>query len=75
MCYLTYPLHSERPLEIDLCARCFPALVGRRLDHGAYHRLLRRLRALGVYSRQVFLLHEAFYDETGRPLQPVPEPW
>jgi hypothetical protein len=73
--YLTYPLHSERPLEIDLCGRCFGALLGRRLEHGAFHRLLRRLHTVGVSARQVFLLHEAFYDDQGRPLQPIPEPW
>jgi hypothetical protein len=28
---------------------------------------------MGLTARQIFLLHEAFYDERGRPLQPVCE--
>lgn len=71
--YLTYPLHSSRPVEIDLCPGHFHALLARRLDHHAYHQLSRLLQGLGFTARQVFLLHEAFYDEQGRSLQPVPE--
>ena len=71
--YLTYPLHSARPVEMDLCPRHFHALLARRLDHHAYHQLSRQLQGLGFTARQVFLLHEAFYDEQGRSLQPVPE--
>jgi hypothetical protein len=73
--YLTYPLHTAEPLEIDLCGRHFQALLSRRLDRNAYHQLVRQLQALGVAPQQVFLLHEAFYDGHGRPLQPVPDPW
>jgi hypothetical protein len=73
--YLTYPLHTAEPLEIDLCARHFQALIARRLDRAAYHQLIRQLRALGVTARQVFLLHEAFYDDQGASLQPVPDSW
>jgi len=71
--YVTYPLHSAEPLEIELCSRHFHALLARRLDHHAYHQLSRQLQGLGLAARQVFLLHEAFYDEQGQSLQPVPE--
>ncbi len=71
--YLTFALHARDPLEIDLCPQHFHALLGRRLDRYAYRQLSRQLRGLGLSARQVFLLHEAFYDERGHPLQPVPE--
>ena len=73
--YLTYPLHSEEPVEIDLCGGHCEALLGRRLDRPAFRRLQRLLQAEGVGVAQVFLLHEAFYDRHGRPLQPIPETW
>jgi hypothetical protein len=72
--YLTFPLHAREPMEIDLCPEHFHAFIGRRLDRSAFRILSRRLQALGLSPRQVFLLHEAFYDERGHPLQPVPEP-
>jgi hypothetical protein len=72
--YLTFALHARDPLEIDLCPQHFHALLGRRLDRHAYRQLSRQLKGLGLTVRQVFLLHEAFYDERGHPLQPVPEP-
>lgn len=68
---LTYPLRAAGPLALDLCPRHLYALVGRRLDRAAYRVLARRLAELGLSHRQVFLLHEAFYDERGHPLQPV----
>jgi hypothetical protein len=71
--YLTYPLHSTEPVEMDLCPRHFQALLSRRLDRHAYHQLSRQLQMLGFTARQVFLLHEAFYDDQGQSLQPVPE--
>jgi hypothetical protein len=71
--YLTYPLHAVEPVEMDLCSRHFHALLSRRLDRHAYHQLARQLQMLGLKARQVFLLHEAFYDEQGQSLQPVPE--
>ena len=73
--YLTYPLHSQEPIEIDLCGGCCEALLGRRLDRPAFRRLQRLLKAAGVGVAQVFLLHEAFYDRYGRPLQPIQETW
>lgn len=72
--YLTFPLHSRDPLAIDLCPGHFHDFVGRRLDRYAYRTLSLGLQTLGLSARQIFLLHEAFYDERGHPLQPVPEP-
>ena len=37
--YLTYPLHSAEPVEIDLCGGHCGALLGRRLERGAFRRL------------------------------------
>jgi hypothetical protein len=71
--YMTFPLHAPTAVEFDLCAEHFQALLGRRLDRHAYHQLDHELRRLGLAVRQVFLLHDAFYDEQGKPLQPVPE--
>ena len=71
--YLTYPLHATEPVEMDLCPRHFQSLLARRLDSHAYHQLSRQLQTLGFTSRQVFLLHEAFYDRHGRALQPARE--
>jgi hypothetical protein len=71
--YLTFPLHAADPLEIDLCPGHFHAFMGRRLDRSSFRNLTRQLQALGLNVQQVFLLHEAFYDENGRPLQPVRE--
>ncbi len=72
--YLTYPLHVPDPVEIDLCAYHFQALLSRRLDWQAFQRLSRQLLALGITAQEIFLLHEAFYDEHGRALQPVADP-
>jgi hypothetical protein len=72
--YLTYPLRSSHPVEIDLCAEHFHAMLRRRLDRHGYRQLMRQLQTLDLTPHQVFLLHEAFYDENGRPLQPVPDP-
>jgi hypothetical protein len=69
--YLTFPLHSRRPIEIDLCAEHLRGLVGRRLGPHAYEQLRRQLIALGLEPREVFLLHDAFYDDSGRALQPA----
>lgn len=71
--FQTAPLHAREALEIDLCARHFHALVGRRLDRYAYRMLSRKLTGLGLTAKHIFLLHEAFYDERGHHLHPVPE--
>jgi hypothetical protein len=70
--YVTYPLRAQGPLEVDLCPEHFHALLGRRLDRYAFRRLSRQLQTMGLNAHQVFLLHEAFYDDHGHPLQPVP---
>ncbi len=72
--YMTFALHARDPLEIDLCPQHFHGLLARRLDRYAYRQLGRQLQGVGLSARQVFLLHEAFYDERGHPLQPVPDP-
>ena len=71
VCFLTFPLQSNTPLEIDLCPEHLRALLGRRLGPYAFHQLRRRLHLLGLGCELVFLLHEAFYDEQGRALQPA----
>jgi hypothetical protein len=72
--FVTFPLHARQGLEVDLCPRHFHALIGRRLDRYAYRALAHQLQGLGLAARHVFLLHEAFYDERGHPLRPVPLP-
>ncbi|MFM7149618.1 MAG: hypothetical protein ACKO23_07225 [Gemmataceae bacterium] len=69
--YMTFPLHSREPLAIDLCPAHFHAYLGRRLDRYAFRILERELKSLDLTPQQVFLLHEAFYDEDGHRLQPV----
>lgn len=71
--FLTFPLHSRRPIETDLCAEHLRALVGRRLGPHAFEQLRRQLYGLGVETSDIFLLHDAFYDENGRALQPAGE--
>ena len=71
--YLTFPLHSRRPVEIDLCGEHLRSLVGRRLGPHAYEQLKRQLRQLGLNPAAIFLLHDAFYDRNGRALQPAEE--
>jgi hypothetical protein len=69
--YLTFPLQSRRPVELDLCGEHLRALAGRRLGPHAFGQLRRQLQALGLDVSTIFLLHEAFYDDQGRALQPV----
>jgi hypothetical protein len=69
--FLTFPLGPHEPVEMDLCAAHFRALLGRRLDRGAFVRLRRQLVVLSLAPASIFLLHEAFYDEHGRALQPA----
>jgi hypothetical protein len=74
VCYLTYPLQTSTPVEMDLCPEHLRALLGRRLGPYAFHQLRRRLHLLGLGVELIFLLHDAFYDEQGRALQPATEP-
>ena len=71
--YVTFPLHSRRPIEMELCAEHVRALIARRLGPHAFEQLRRQLCALGMEVAEVFLLHEAFYDDHGRALQPAVE--
>ncbi len=71
--FLTFPLHSARPVEIDLCGEHLRALIGRRLGPHAFAQLRRQLFALGLEVERVFLLHDAFYDCHGRAIQPGEE--
>lgn len=72
--FLTFPLQGPTPVEMDLCAEHLRALLGRRLSITAFAQLRRRLQSLGLGVEQIFLLHDAFYDEQGRALQPAFEP-
>ena len=44
--FLTFPLGNDVPVEMDLCAGHFRALLGRRLDPATFARLRRQLQAL-----------------------------
>ncbi len=72
--FLTFPLHAPSPVELDLCPEHFRALLGRRLGPQAFQQLSGGFRAMGLAVDQIFLLHEVFYDSTGRALQPIAEP-
>jgi hypothetical protein len=69
--YLTFPLHARDPIELDLCPAHFHAYLARRLDRYAFRVLARKLKAAGLDVQHIFLLHEAFYDQRGHPIQPV----
>ena len=71
--YLTFPLKSRRPVEMDLCAEHLRALVARRLGPHGFGLLRRQLEKLGLEVAAIFMLHDAFYDEQGRAIQPVAE--
>jgi len=73
VCFLTFPLQSNSPVEMDLCPEHLRALLGRRLGPYAFHQLRRRLHLLGLGCELIFLLHDAFYDDQGRALQPAVE--
>jgi hypothetical protein len=69
--YMTFPLNSRRPVEFDLCSEHLRGMVGRRLGPHAFEQLRHQLYGLGLDVAQIFLLHEAFYDGSGRALQPA----
>ncbi len=71
--YVTFPLHFRRPVEMELCPEHLRALIARRLGPHAFAQLQRRLTSLGLKPGQIFLLHDAFYDDLGRAIQPVME--
>ena len=71
--FLTFPLHSRVPVEMNLCGPHLRSLLSRKLAAPAFNRLRRRLSEVGIDVQRVFLLHRAFYDTHGRALQPAPE--
>jgi hypothetical protein len=71
--YLSFPLHEVEPIEIDLCPAHLRDLMARRLTSRSFQRLRRQLNLLGLAVEQIFLLHEAFYDENGLALRPMAE--
>jgi len=71
--YLTFPLRSRRPLEMDLCREHLRDLVSRRLGPHAFEHLRQQLSHMQIQTNEIFLLHEAFYDPKGQALQPTPE--
>lgn len=73
LCYLTFPLQSTKPVEMDLCGQHLRDLLSRRLPPYAFHQLQRQLHEHGFETCDIFLLHEAFYDPTGRALHPIRE--
>ncbi|MFL5245127.1 MAG: hypothetical protein ACJ8FY_23740 [Gemmataceae bacterium] len=71
--YITFPLVPTDPVEMDLCADHFRGLISRRLLPHSFLKLRRLLNTLELRTEQLFLLHEAFYDERGQALQPALE--
>lgn len=71
--YLTFPMQVSAAVEIPLCPEHLRALLGRRLAPHAFHQLRRKLRTVALSPEDVFLLHQAFYDVSGRALQPAVE--
>jgi hypothetical protein len=71
VCYLTFPLQADAPVEMDLCPDHLRSLLGRRLSPPAFHQLRSKLAALGFDAEEVFLLHGAFYDSQGRAFLPA----
>jgi len=70
--YLTAPLgEAAGYLALHLCPAHFRALIGRSLDRASFRAVCRRLSSRGLKPRQVFLLHEAFYDQHGVALMPL----
>ncbi len=71
VCFLSYPLHHDGVVAVDLCAEHIRAIIARRLGTYAYGQLRRQLKRIGVGAENLFLLHGAFYDHSGRALQPA----
>lgn len=71
--FVTFPLHTQKPVEIDLCKKHVRALCARRLGRLAFGKLKRELSKVGLDREDIFLLHSAFYSDTGKALQPAKE--
>ena len=72
--FCTFPLNALQAIEMELCPEHLRSLLGRRLGTHAFAQLRRQLAQLGLTVNDIFLLHDAFYDPHGRPLQPATEP-
>ena len=46
--YVTFPLHSRRPVEMELCSEHLRALIVRRLGPHGFEQLRRQLHNLGI---------------------------
>ncbi len=71
--FLSFPLERTFPVAVELCAEHLRGLLGRQLGAHAFHQLRRQLISLDLGPEDLFLLHEAFYDPSGRALQPACE--
>ncbi len=71
--FLTYPLKLRASIEMDLCAEHLRSLLGRKLLPYAYHQLRRQLNSHQLSPDDIFLLHNEFYDRSGRALRPALE--
>jgi hypothetical protein len=69
--YATFPLHAEQALELDLCGEHLRSLLCRDLAPHAFHQLRRLLATIGIQADEIFLLHDAFYDTSGKALRPI----
>ena len=67
----TFPLDHEELVEIDLCSEHLRALLGRSLGPHGFHQLRRQLRSVNLEVEDIFLLHDAFYNRSGKALQPT----
>lgn len=71
--FLTFPLHSRIPVEMNLCCDHLERLLARRLGPYAFIQIRRQLRALALVPDDIFLLHNEFYDMHGQALRPAVE--
>jgi hypothetical protein len=69
--FLTFPLHSRAPVEMNVCADHLERLLARRLGPYAFIQIRRQLRALALVPDDIFLLHNEFYDLHGQALRPA----
>jgi hypothetical protein len=69
--YVTFPLQAREALELDLCSEHFRSLLARDLAPHAFHQLRRLLSTVGIQADEIFLLHDAFYNKSGRAIRPI----
>ncbi len=69
-------LHRSRiAVHVPLCGDHLRDLAARRLDPPSFSVLYARLKNLSINRQKIFLLHDAFYDERGKALNPVDDPY